>query len=102
MISAGGVLKSIPTAPAPISSGAPEPEGVARTSALAAPSSEEAGPPAASPPARERQRDSQAPKAGQPLLTICCVCKIVIRDGALPVSHGYCEPCVETALKEIG
>lgn len=41
------------------------------------------------------------PGSGPPK-TICCKCDVVIRDGALPVSHGYCEPCVEIELEKIG
>ena len=39
-----------------------------------------------------------------PLLTLCCVCQIVIRDGQPDaqgrVSHGMCQPCAASWLAE--
>ena len=31
----------------------------------------------------------------------CCECKTVMRAGTGPVSHGYCPPCFETAMREV-
>ena len=34
-------------------------------------------------------------------MTLCSVCKRIIRPGILPASHGYCRACGEALLREL-
>ncbi len=36
------------------------------------------------------------------LKEVCSYCGFVIKDGVEPISHGICEPCLVTQMKEVG
>lgn len=48
----------------------------------------------------ERTGMLSGPAAPLPRL-VCCVCKVVLRDGPEPVSHGYCAQHFDEAMAKV-